>query len=111
MKQDIKQETLDHLDRMIKRAMTKSKNKKMSMCVMQSELENILGIYCLYCTEYKKEENCPLNYLDGVCLYYGCENNACCDGLWLDMYNSKTWREFINNAKKVRYFIEINEYL
>jgi len=107
MKKTIKQEALDHYDRMIKWAKTQNSGGAPDVQIMEKELkESWFGGDCPYCKEYNfcmSSKRCPLlaNNNEKLC-------NFCCGGLWMELAISSTWKKWIKNAILVRNFIEKN---
>jgi hypothetical protein len=105
---DIKQQALDHYDRMIAWAERQLPKKHPYMWDMIEALKEGWGASnCSYCRSYhatlsffleKPCVGCPLR--DG--------RRGCCGGLWSEMSYSFTWQEWVTKAKLVREYI--NQY-
>ena len=94
-----KNEAIQHYDKMIKWAEKQNKYKIPSVSKMYYEIKTTwAGQHCSYCNIHNT--TCFLCELHS--------KNSCCDGLWLRMDRSKTWKEWIKYAKKIKRFIEKN---
>jgi hypothetical protein len=106
MKKTIKQEALDHYDRMIKWAKTQNSGGAPDVQIMEKELkESWFSGDCPYCKKYNfcmSSEVCPLQTkVERI-------HTSCCDGLWINLSISPTWKKWIKNAILVRNFIKKN---
>lgn len=98
-----KQQALKHYDRMIEWAKTQDPFLGTDRHLMLHSLgEFWYSDDCPYCIA--TNSNCQL------CKLKGAEeiSSSCCGGLWEIMARSLTWGEWIENAKKVREYIEEN---
>ncbi len=101
----IKRKTIAHYNKMIKWAKKQNPEESTSKELMYVEIkQNWTGLSCFYCSAYygindKCFGRCPLSTN---------EDDYCCDHLWETMDRSRTWREWIENAKKVLDYIKIH---
>ena len=96
----VKQEALDHYERMQKWVKTQPGGAWPSMLSMRDAIgENWDGGFCSYCKRYGSCRDCPL-YIDSPAKV------ACCAGLWFDMSNSRTWNEWFERSMKVVAYIK-----
>ena len=101
----LKQKALAHYDRMIAWAEKQPKRKMADgWGAMLLEIgENYYGKYCVYCRKHFRKSKCSLGS-DVTCQ----SGDACCGGLWVEMYCSLTWGTWVKRARKVREYIEKN---
>lgn len=104
MRKSLKQQALDHYDKMIAWVETKSKIYHVRSISMENKIgEWWNGNSCSYCNEFRTNlKECPLNSLKDY------ENCSCCNDLWLKMHNAKTWKTWLKYAKLVREYIKEN---
>ena len=99
----IQKQAIEHYDRMIEWARTQPTGDKPSSDLMGELFKEGYGAYdCPYCKKYQVD--CILCKLTGK---YP-EATYCCNGLYSKMCKSKTWRQWIIRAKKVREYIREN---
>lgn len=98
----IKQQTLEHYDRMIEWAEKQPPNNGSFFAEMKESLgESWFGDNCPYCQKNYDKNKCELNSIDNNCC-------NCCNGLWEKMYDTVVWSDWIIAAKKVREYIKEN---
>lgn len=96
-----KEEALAHYDRMFAWVRTQLIDDYVDMGTMQTCIgESWYASCCCYChTYYFDHDNpcsmCPLN-----------KDRKCCNGLWDELNNSRTWKEWLQNVWPVRDYIE-----
>ncbi len=106
MPKSIKQEALEHYDRMIKWVKTQSNEDMPNHSAMLRAIhENWFGNDCPYCGKYympkDKKCKCRLNPEKKYRL-----PSDCCDGLWVKMsICTYTWADWLKYARKVRAYI------
>lgn len=108
----IKKKAIDHYDRMIGWAAEQDPDESISgergFVGMRISLGEVWEAQdCIYCVTFRccnrtdiitQKTPCPLYKK-----YFGC-----CAGLWSKLNNSKTWAEWIENAKVVKQYIKEN---
>jgi hypothetical protein len=100
-KMNIKEESIKRYEEKIAWAMTQNMKDRPDMEKMYSAIgHEWSSSNCPYCMEYGN--NCP-----DMC-ELRMDVDYCCDGLWLIMNGSKTWREWIENAERVLQYIKDN---
>jgi len=110
-----KQEAIAHYERMIKWAKTQPPGNRIrykhSVSIMFVAIgEDWYGKNCVYCQKYIKYSSSSTNKpcpLTSYVIPY-CDDKSCCNGLWIKMNNSTTWKEWIINAEKVLEYIKEN---
>lgn len=103
---NIKKETIKHYNRMIKWAKKQPQEGLVNVKFMFSEIgEDWFSEYCEYCKLKNRGYRCKLiPKKDEAC--FGGSN--CCDGLWLNMYETRIWKQWIEGAKLVKDYIKKN---
>ena len=103
--EQIKQNSIEHYIRMIKFAEGEILCSGFNIAEMRDKIhETHGGKYCSYCIEYYDNYElrcyrCPLEE-DGVY-----PKGGCCSVYHSKLVNSITWRDWIENAKQVLYYI------
>lgn len=98
---DIKKQAIAHYDRMIEWAKKQNPDKEQFASDMREELnETYDARSCSYCIANKFD--CELCKLSGINI------GICCNGLFFKMCLALTWGEWIERAKEVKKYIEIN---
>jgi len=115
--QDIKQQAINHYQRMIAWAEKQDQKSRPSAYKMKYSIkENWFSDYCSYCKEYQTDcsnclqedaecKSCEVEACKKCVLY---KNNSCCNGLWVLMRDSFSWAEWVKTAKKVLDYIKAN---
>lgn len=101
----IQRQAIEHYDRMIAWAETMPATDTKDAYKMRDELRECAGPqWCSYCTKYRTEDDC------GICPLSGKYSTGaeCCNRLHEHMTRSKTWKQWIERAKKVREYIREN---
>jgi hypothetical protein len=116
----LKKETLAHYDRMITWAKKQNEldqpNDKLMLSLLNETWKGFFCKYCIYYSGFFDEQNtsfcknntygnCPLNPNKAN---FKKTSMYCCNGLWSKMNRSKTWEEWIVNAKLVKKYIKEN---
>ena len=96
-------ETIGHYDKMIEWAEKQHGDEKPTSTKMRNELDiTWFTDDCPYCKVYRRGLDC------GDCpLFIGKEEFefVCCDGLWREMDDSKTWKIWVRRARAVRQYV------
>ena len=97
----LRQQSIEHYNRMIKWAKKQPQKNECSLKEMKNYFDEAWDSEsCAFCNEYLNTDNCPLRKKDSINECY--EVGNCCNGLWSKMNESITWKEWIKNAKKVK---------
>lgn len=111
MIQTIKQQALEHYDRMIAWAKAQPQKDSARYTVMYTSLGEAWGsMDCPYCR--RANDLCGLCVLGrhdacyGALRCYG--GDECCGGRWIELDAGYTWGDWIASAKKVRKYIKDN---
>ncbi len=99
----IQKQAIEHCDRMIAWVKTKPEDGSPDFDLMKSEIDESYGAdYCPYCVKYELVcDTCELRgkYPIGI---------ECCHRLYYAIWDAKTWKQWIERAKKVREYIRDN---
>jgi len=102
---NIKQETLEHYDRMIAWAETQPSMDKSDFAAMVNAIgDSWCSTDCPYCKGHYHD--CR-TFGGGICCDLFTEK-GCCDGKWEKLNESEIWEDWIKNAKKTRAYIQEN---
>lgn len=102
----LKQEVLDHYDRMIAWAKTQNPNSTCHRNIMEFSIRECWsGEYCSLCDIYQKAIPCilcPVSIKSGK---FFCEETP-----WKDMARAETWKEWLVAAENEKAFLESLDY-
>lgn len=106
----IKQRAIKHYDTMIEWAKKQPPEERSNCDIMKKNIKQEWhGDFCPYCKKHIYGNKCKLSSsTDKMCPEDDYSGGECCDGLWLSMNCSITWREWLKYAKQVRKYIEKN---
>ena len=126
---ELQVESIAHYKRMIKWVKTQPATDKKREYIMEASInENWHGENCAYCEKHEtsaankinttkllrgvwplnsKCDTCPLHSHDVPFDDYENERD-CCNGLWQEMHESKTWKEWLVYANKIVKYIKEN---
>ena len=113
MKKTMKEKSLAKYDKKIAWA----KGQKQSAFPCEDDMEEAIGLSwrskdCPYCGKFFDSRECfecplnPLQHNKNYAMNSDASSRICCNGLWMNMASSKTWEEWVENARKVRAYIE-----
>lgn len=110
----VKELAIAHYERMIAAVEENKDGQILGDYPTQDRLHTLIGeswggIDCPYCTEYLKTMSddiccdfCPLQGEPDPDFEY----DLCCDGRWVTLSSSRTWDEWVFNAKNVLAYIK-----
>lgn len=102
---ETKREAVEHYDRMIEWVKTQHSDEIVNIDYMEDCIcEKWSDDYCSYCVAYSGLNLC------GICPLYAKLNNEgasynCCNNHWWRMAASRTWKDWLYYAERVRIYI------